>query len=608
MKKLLKLAAAVAMTVSCAAYGVSMEFLLAVKKGDLETVMKMLPNEKDINSTCEGFLPLNVAIHGLENQEKMVDLLIANGADVNVKDDKGKSPLHFAIFDSDANLNIINTLIAKGADINAEHLHMSPFEMAAARDNIPVAKLLLSKGFVPNLEKAGSVAAVFNSTRFMEFLLSRGLNVNAANNLRRATLLHAAVDGNAASMVKFLLSKGADVNAKNVDGMTPLQLAKAKNKALAVMVLSGEADEKYVDEDGSTLLHHAAAHDMADCVTKLLEKGVSVNVKNKVGMTPLHFAASNNSVNAAKILLEKGARQLKNAKGENPLHLAAKYNSAAVAELLLEKGAKVGVKDKDGYTPIVFAVENNHPEVAKVLLDHGADSDVYSKSGEGLGLDHKLIGYAIKKNYFDLFKTLVNAKDAKLNLNQQEILKILFWGRTPKNPICNYSYLSVAADRPRFIKELLPKLDKFNFIHGCGMALLLAAEKGNVEACKILLDHLNAIQGTGGEKITVNDLCVLVESYGRLHEMPCSPLAVAVATGNVDCAKLLIGAGADVNWRDGDGDTLLHKAVQAEKNNIALVKMLLDKGIKTNVSNYRGKKAIDLTKNEEIIELLDGED
>ena len=104
----------------------------------------------------------------------------------------------------------------------------------------------------------------------------------------------------------------------------------------------------------------------------------------------------------------------------------------------------------------------------------------------------------------------------------------------------------------------------------------------------------------------------------RLIGFPVFPLHAAVLGGNPDCVKLLIErGGADVNRKrsywdgiGGDGNTPLHCAVQNTdaKVALALVKLLMDKGAKAGITNKKFKKPMDLTKNEEIIELLDGED
>ena len=86
----------------------------AAKKGDLARVQKELDGGADVNEKDEnGVTPL----HWTETEE-IAELLIAQGADVNAKDDwSGSTPLHRAA--TFGYKEIAELLIAKGADVNA---------------------------------------------------------------------------------------------------------------------------------------------------------------------------------------------------------------------------------------------------------------------------------------------------------------------------------------------------------------------------------------------------------------------------------------------------------------------------------------------------------
>ena len=77
------------------------------------------------------------------------------------------------------------------------------------------------------------------------------------------------------------------------------------------------------DNDGNTLLHHAARRNKSARAEELLKGGADVNAKNKLGNTPLH--------------------------------LAALYGASATAKVLLSEGAKVNAKGLDGRTPLSYA-------------------------------------------------------------------------------------------------------------------------------------------------------------------------------------------------------------------------------------------------------------
>ena len=72
--------------------------------------------------------------------------------------------------------------------------------------------------------------------------------------------------------------------------------------------------------------------------------------------------------------------------------------------------------------------------------------------------------------------------------------------------------------------------------------------------------------------------------------------------GHLECAKALLGAGADINKQKNDGRTPLMLA--ANWGNIEVVRELLKRGAKKELKDKDGKTAYDLASNEEIKALL----
>lgn len=75
----------------------------------------------------QGETPLHSTISRPQKTHKIIEILIANGANVNAKNRDGKTPLHLAVAPTHWNLNdtatkpiLIDILIAKGADVNAK--------------------------------------------------------------------------------------------------------------------------------------------------------------------------------------------------------------------------------------------------------------------------------------------------------------------------------------------------------------------------------------------------------------------------------------------------------------------------------------------------------
>ena len=67
-------------------------------------------------------------------------------------------------------------------------------------------------------------------------------------------------------------------------------------------------------------------------------------------------------------------------------------------------------------------------------------------------------------------------------------------------------------------------------------------------------------------------------------------LIKSVTLGNIQCVKMILKAGADINTRDENGNTALIKA--ANDGNESIVQLLLKEGAKVNIKNNIGKTAL----------------
>ncbi|GFY70803.1 tankyrase [Trichonephila inaurata madagascariensis] len=122
------------------------------------------------------------------------------------------------------------------------------------------------------------------------------------------------------------------------------------------------------DNEGRTLLHHAAQNGYITAVEKLLEKGVMYNHEEFSGKTPVQLT-SNNEIKNLFLLLESLFQDVKNGNCEKVTYFFSIRNGI------------INVKDDDGYSLLHWAVYKRCIPIVKLLLENGADVRSVSNLG-----------------------------------------------------------------------------------------------------------------------------------------------------------------------------------------------------------------------------------
>jgi ankyrin repeat protein len=165
--------------------------------------------------------------------------------------------------------------------------------------------------------------------------------------------------------------------------------------------------------------------------------------------------------------------------------------------------------------------------------------------------------------------TAINEKNTEIaniliergaNVNYKNI-----YGITPQ-------HLAAKTKNNSVLKNLLSKKEiEIDPMDNTGASpLIYASIIGDIECMKILLDN--------GANINVIDI------NGR------TPIFYALESGQIDALKLLIDKGADLNKKDKKGNTLLDFATI--NRNFEVIKLLLENGIDINYKNTNGESLL----------------
>ncbi|GMH36878.1 hypothetical protein BSKO_04751 [Bryopsis sp. KO-2023] len=183
--------------------------------------------------------------------------LISKGADVSFTySEREATPLHFAA--EEGHERIVELLIKAGADIDVQDIEgFTPLFLVAQNGHLDVAKILLNAGATLDL---GSIdggtplmeALYLNMVEMVEFLLKSGADVTVRDNVEK-TPLHLAVYGSP-ELIQLLLDNGAEIDAMNEFGETPIFKAAYSGNGEAIEILKkAGADLSIKDRGGDTI-------------------------------------------------------------------------------------------------------------------------------------------------------------------------------------------------------------------------------------------------------------------------------------------------------------------------------------------------------------------
>lgn len=214
-----------------------LQLFTAVKKKNLKEVCALISQlggyvNNRIPKDADGHTPLHAAI--LTRNIEILRLFVeAENVDLKVKDKYGITALHLA-----ANYTGILKLLIGAAKfddnvINAKNKNgFTVLDYVLRNNNFDVAKILVNAG-ADSGESVLHLAVKCSNTSFLEFLLSRGKNVNYTYN--GETSLHLAAKNNRGdshlAIIKVLLKHGADVNSRDEEGQSPVETLFLENNS-----------------------------------------------------------------------------------------------------------------------------------------------------------------------------------------------------------------------------------------------------------------------------------------------------------------------------------------------------------------------------------------
>uniref|UniRef100_A0A8D2PXJ0 Transient receptor potential cation channel subfamily A member 1 n=1 Tax=Zosterops lateralis melanops TaxID=1220523 RepID=A0A8D2PXJ0_ZOSLA len=242
---------------------------------------------------------------------------------------------------------------------------------------------------------------------------------------------------------------------------------------------------------------------------------------DELNATPLHHAAEGGQIELMQLIIDDSSYEVLNvmdSSGNTPLHWATKKNQVESVRLLLSRGANPNILNSNMMAPLHMAVQSLHNEIVKILVQHSST-------------DVNLEGEA---------------------------------GNTPIIVACY-------KDNPEALTLLIEnggKICKPNKT-GC-MPIHAAAFSGAKKCLEILLKKGEELGHSAKTHINFTN-------NGK-----CSPLHLAVQSGDLEMIKMCIEFGAQIDLKQNEKCTALHFA--ATQGATEIVKLMM--------SSYAGEESI----------------
>lgn len=255
------------------------------------------------NLDSGGLTPLLYAVR--ENCLACVDVLLGEGAEIDLPDPDGVSPLGVAIMN--ANWDVAKRLIESGADVNQWNIYgEAPLFIAVGNytrddggrgssidpmpetDGLTVLRMLLDRGANPNMQ-----------------VFFRPAGVRGSTNTRGSTPLIRAANNGDLDMVQLLMEHGADPTIYTADRQTPIHAVLAgrapESQALELIRLfyTAGTDIDVIalvnhreEVRGGTALHYAVRKRYKDVIRELASWGIDMDAVDQDGLTALDYTQS----------------------------------------------------------------------------------------------------------------------------------------------------------------------------------------------------------------------------------------------------------------------------------------------------------------------------
>jgi len=445
--------------------------------------------------------------------------------------------------------------------------------------------------------------------------------------------------------VKAEIEKGANPSQLNSNSFDPVVMAinaSAPDETVKYLLEQPGNSISKITHDGRIYLHWAASRGNIPLVEYLIKKGSNVTGKDSHGSSPMIFAASGGQLDTKlyDLLISNGANVKTDlsSNGANALLVSIGSDKEfKLTDYLVAKGLDLNSKDAQGNNAFAYAARGGNVEVLKALVKKGVavDPNAMLSAAEGSRRGSSPIEVFKYLETLNLKPTVIS-KEGRNALHsivrkagQQEIINYFLAAGVDVNLADNDGNTvfmnAAAANRDTAVLALLlPTVKNINLANKKGLtALSMAVNSNTAAAVKYLIakgantkvtdangNQLNyyLVQSFNGNNPTglsdFDEKANLLQANGvnlaAAQKDGSTLYHLAVIKNDMNLFARLEKLGIDINAKNGEGLTALHRAAMVSKDDV-LMKYLISKGAKKELKTNFDETAFDLANENESI-------
>ncbi|RDD37563.1 Transient receptor potential cation channel subfamily A member 1-like protein [Trichoplax sp. H2] len=483
----------------------------------------------------------------------------------------------------------------------------APIHYAVRYNHNHCIEKLLDCGATVNIKGEDGATPLHYAAKFCKPKKTDDQTIQVQGNINSASANEDQTDAGSddleGSSILLLIQNNASINLPDNYGLTPMHYAAVRGNQYAVQcLLSVEGCQHEIpDKQLMTPLHMSTSNGRLEVTITLLERGVNILCRDDEEATPLHGACMEGHLDIVKALVNyaktgrHGYYELKDVLNATdtdnctPLHYATENSHASVVAFLLENGADVNAKKSNGKTSLHLAAVRSL-EIVKLLLRYGAKVNVKNTKSQtplhrAAGFNRpQIVEYLIQKGArieardCDFFTPLLSAaaygrvdsvktlleKNVDITATDYKERSAVYWAAQENQP--ETLQLLLSRD-PRKTKVLVDAADTND-----NYPLHVASREGYVNCVKILLEHGAQIDARNEEELT--------------------PLHLAADNGRTQVVRVLVNYDSSiVNDEDESSNSPLH--IAAIKGHVHVISALLEYGAAVDAKNATGWTPLD---------------